>query len=176
MIELKVALNHADKDRALAVLEPLGRAMAVPAAGLRIVGEALLREQNRRFKSQTSPDGAAWAALSPLTQELRGKAGPILRVSGRLMRSGAYQVSGSTLAVGLNTIYAAVHQYGATITPKSASMLAIPARAGRGGRNANGFVFAKSVTIPARPIVGFGVLDERAARRAVEDWIATMTP
>lgn len=172
-VTLNIRLDPADQARADAVLAELARKAAAPEAGLKIVGEALLREQNRRFQSQTDPDGRPWQALAPLTVATRGGVtGPILRRSGQLMRSGAWQVSGATLRVGLNTIYAGVQHFGATIVPKKAKRLAIPMPAGQGGRGRAGVVFAGKVTIPARPIVGFGAKDEAAARAAIEGWLA----
>mgnify|MGYP001766310905 CR=1 FL=1 len=168
-VTIRAVLDPAAQARADAVLAELEGKLARPAAGLKLVGEALLREQNRRFQSQPDPDGRPWQALAPLTVESRGGAkGPILRRSGQLMRSGAYQVSGATLRIGLNTIYAAVQQFGATITPKKARRLMIPMPGGR-------VVGAARVTIPARPIVGFGAKDEEAARGAIEDWLAVVT-
>ncbi|QLP98616.1 MAG: phage virion morphogenesis protein [Rhodoblastus sp.] len=144
------------------------RKAANPSAGLKLVGEALLREQNRRFQTQTDPDGRPWQPLAPLTVLTRGGAtGPILRRSGQLMRSGAWQVSGATLRIGLNTIYAGVQHFGATIVPKNARRLAIPVPGGKPP-----VVMAGKVTIPARPIVGFGAKDEEAARGAIEGWLA----
>lgn len=174
-VELKMTMSEGDKKRALAVLEPLARAAENPSGGLKIIGEALLRTQNERFRSETDPTGKPWEKLSALTVELRGSNGPILRRSGALMRSGAYQVSGRSLAVGLNTIYAGVQQFGATITPKRAQALFIPFKAGYGGSNSGGFIRAQKVTIPARPIVGFGDKDERAAKGAVEDWLGSFS-
>jgi phage virion morphogenesis protein len=157
------AASQARADKILAELEAKARNLA---GGLKIVGEALLREQNRRFQTETDPDGKPWAKLAPLTVATRGGvSGPILRRSGQLMRSGAWQVSGATLRIGVNTIYAAVHQFGATIRPKTAGRLAVPLGDG-------GFARLKSATIPARPMVGFGPRDEAAARGAVEDWLA----
>ena len=167
-VTIRAAVDASGLARADAALAGLAARLANPAAGLKIVGEALLREQNRRFETQSDPQGRPWQALAPLTVESRGASGPILRRSGQLMRSGAYQVSGATLRIGLNTIYAAVQHFGATITPKKARRLAIPMPGGR-------FAGAMKVTIPARPVVGFGDKDEAAARRALEAWLAVET-
>lgn len=175
-VSIKAHLNPDDQARAEAVLAGLvGKTSNLPG-GLKVVGEALLRTQNARFISQSDPDGKPWAKLRPLTVEIRGSAGPILRRSGQLMRSGAWQVSGSTLRIGVNTPYAAVQQFGAVIKPVKGKVLAIPMAARRGGRNAPSFAFAKKVTIPPRPIVGFGTKDELAAHGAIEDWLALPKP
>ncbi len=184
MVAIKTTLNAASLARAEAVMAELSAKARNPAGGLPLIGEALLREQNRRFQTGTDPDGRKWAPLKPLTVLLRGARGPILRRSGQLMRSGAWQVNGNTLRVGVNTIYAAAQHFGATITPKKGQMLAIPMGGARitrvrgglvpgGGTNRHQgkVVMAKKVTLPPRPIVGFGARDEAAARRAVLAWL-----
>jgi phage gpG-like protein len=182
---LGLRLDPVSFARADGVLAELSAKARRPEGGLKIVGEALLREQNRRFETGTDPDGRKWAPLKPLTVLLRGARGPILRRSGALMRSGAWQVAGRTLRVGVNTIYAAAQQFGATIKPKKGKMLAIPMGGAnisrpRGGlvvgkatnRHPGKVVMARQVTLPPRPMVGFGARDEVAARRAVAQWLA----
>ena len=112
---------------------------------MKSIGEALLATTQDRFASQTTPDGAAWPALSPATVAKRGAAGPILRQSGRLYGSLNYQVSGDTVRLGPNTIYAAVHNFG--------------------------YTFSTGVTVPARTYVGFGPDDQRAVRDTIEEWL-----
>lgn len=172
-IELRAFLAPHDQVKANRLLDQLAAKASNIQGGLKIVGERLLREQNRRFDTQSDPDGRPWAPLKPLTRLTRGGAsGPILRRSGQLKRSGAWQVAGLRLSVGVNTPYAAVHQFGATIVPRKARRLAIPIPAGAGGRNGTSFAFAKRVTIPPRPIVGFGARDEKSTREAIADWLA----
>lgn len=162
-----------DNARTLAALAELGRKAKNPAGGLKTVGEALLRVTQDRFKSETAPDGAKWARHSELTRLIRGGKGGILRLSGRLMKSIAYQVAGPVLRLGPNAPpYDAVQQFGATIRPKKGKFLAIPIPAGRGGRNSAGFARAKQVTIPPRPYIGFGAKDEKATLREIEAWLA----
>lgn len=170
-VGLSIRINGQDKARK--TLKRLAGLAARPAGGLKVVGAALLKEQNRRFDAETDPEGKSWAPLAPLTVALRGgKTGPILRRSGQLKRSGNWRVSGSTLRVGVNTPYAAAQQFGATITAKRHPTLLIPMPAARGGRNKMSFARPKSVTIPSRPMVGFGPRDENATLDAVEDWLA----
>ena len=162
---ITIRINTTDQAKAQKVLDELAHKITHPEGGLKIIGAQLLKVQNARFDSQSDPDGKPWAKLAPLTVATRGGAtGPILRRSGQLKRSGAWQVSGATLRVGVNTIYAAAQQFGVTIKPVKAKRLAIPMGGGK-------FVFADKVTIPARPMVGFGARDETATRHAVEDWL-----
>ena len=160
MIDLKIKLDERDAAAVDKVMTRLAQAARRPEGGLKNVGEALLEVTREQFASQTAPDGSKWAPLTPLTVRLRGASGPILTRSGRLKNSVNYSVGGSKLTFGLNTIDAAVHQYGATIKPKKARMLRL---AGGGGV----VVFARQVTIPAR----WGARAETAAREAVEEWL-----
>jgi phage gpG-like protein len=144
-----------------------------PASGLKTIGEKLLRVQLDRFRDQSAPDGSPWQPLRPLTIETRGgKTGPILRRSGLLMRSSNYRVAGRTLSIGISGVQAGVQQFGATIVPKKAKRLAIPIPAAKGARPMVGFAYAMKVTIPARPMVGFGPKDQRAVEQGVRAWLA----
>jgi phage gpG-like protein len=168
----KVHADPASLAKAQQVLGELARKVKNPAGGLRVIGEKLLKVQNDRFRDMKGPDGAAWAKLRPLTLETGGKNTSIMRRSGILMRSGNFKVSGSSVSVGISGVQAGVQQFGATIVPKKGSVLAIPMGARRGGRNGAGFAFAKKVTIPPRPMVGFGPQDEKATRDGVRVWLA----
>lgn len=171
MIPLKITLDPKSEARAEKLFGELADRAENLDGGLRNVGEALLQVTDARFASQTDPDGTAWSPLAKLTQEIRGNAGPILTVSGRLRKSVSYEVGGSTLRLGPNAVGDAVQQFGATIVPRKASALRIPLPAGTGGRNAASAVFALRVVVPARPYIGFGPTDEEAAREAVEEWL-----
>lgn len=168
MAEIRITLDEESLTRADAVLaEVVSRAENIEGA-LRNIGEALLETTDERFDSQSGPDGVAWQPLSVLTLRQRAEAGygagPILTRSKRLRNSVSYQVSGSVLRLGPNTVDAAVHQFGATIAPKSAPALRIPL-------GSQGAVYAQRVTVPARPYIGFGPRDEEMSREALEDWL-----
>lgn len=115
------------------------------------IGTGLVSSTHRRFVSQTSPEGAAWAALHPDYRAIKRNR-RILTERGRLRDSINSQAGQDWTRVGTNVIYAAVHQFGATITPKSASHLIF--------RMAGGLAHASSVTIPARPYLGISDEDE----------------
>ncbi len=129
---------------------------------LAAIGVALVEEVNKRFESGSDVWGTAWQPLLPAYAQI--KRGPgILRESRMLQRSITFRVSGSTIAVGSNRIYAAVHQFGATITAKNAPALAFKLGvAGPKGGIEPAFVHVQSVHIPARPYLGFGPNDQRA--------------
>ena len=117
-----------------------------------LVGEHLLTSVEERFETQTSPDGAAWQALSPVTvaQRLRSSSTApvtILRQSGRLAGSINYEANSEQTRVGTSLVYAAIHHFGG--------------EAGRG----------HAVTIPARPYLGLSPEDEEAIIKIAEDWL-----
>lgn len=146
----------------IAKLEKLVKQAENKAGLLKNIGEALLETTDQRFDDQKDPQGKAWAPLKPLTVELRGASGPILTRTGRLRGSLNYEVSGDTLKLGPSAIHGAVHQFGATIEAKGKA-LRMPMQGG-------GAKYARKVTIPPRPYVGFGPADEKAAVETAQDW------
>jgi phage virion morphogenesis protein len=145
----------------LARLRAIGHDQAV----LHAIGSGLVSNVEDRLGGTTDPDGHPWAPLNPAYAALK-KGGGMLRESSQLAKSITFRVSGSSIEVGSLSRYAGVHQFGATIGPKTAKALVF--------KLAGGLVRAKKVVIPARPYLGFGaedraiVLDvlDRAVRRA----------
>ena len=126
---------------------------------MRAIGTALVETTQQRFETQTAPSGHAWAKLNPAYAAL--KTGPgILRERGMLYRSITFHAAPGQVEVGTNRVYGAVHQFGATIRPKQAKALVF--------RLGAKTIHAKSVTIPARPYLGFGAAD----RAEVEEVVA----
>lgn len=132
----------------------LRRVTADPTPTLRAIGAGLVETTQRRFESARDPEGRPWAPWSPayaavttsrsILRSRRGNAG--------LMGSITFDVPDRrTVRVGSNKIYAAVHQFGATITPKRGRFLTF--------RLGPRVVRARRVTIPARPYLGFGEAD-----------------
>lgn len=97
-------------------------------------------QTKRRIEvEKTAPDGTDWHA--------NAEGSSTLFLSGALADSIDHELqSSSAVAWGSSLIYAGVHQFGAVIVPDSAKTLAFSI----GGSP----VFAKKVTIPARPYVG----------------------
>lgn len=133
-----------DGTAAIEHLSGLVDAINDPSPLLAELGEYGLRSTRARFKTQTAPDGTAWAALQPWYQkEKRRNKNRILALNGYLRGQMTWQLVGDrTVEIGSNLPYAAVHQFGATIKPRAAKVLMF-----------RGHV-AKSVTIPARPYLG----------------------
>lgn len=118
-------------------------ALAAATSDMRPVYETIGRVLTNRirlgFKLGIDPWGSPWA-------KLKLRQGQPLRDTGRLQRSITAQPDAQGVTVGTNLLYAPVHQFGATIAPKKAKRLVFP---GPGGK----LIFAKKVTIPARPFM-----------------------
>jgi phage gpG-like protein len=107
------------------------------------------------------PDGEAWPPNLEGTQ--------LLIRSGNLIGSIASNVSGTSGEWGAGAKpYAHVHQCGAVITPKDAERLSFMLRGKR--------VFAKKVTIPARPFVGVSAEDAEEIKEIVTDYLGRLLP
>lgn len=106
---------------------------------LRDIGEYLLRSHDERWGR--SPDGQPWAPLSPEYAARKAEKRPNAPtlVWDEHLRRLQYQVSGDTLMVGSDRVYAAAHQFG---LPK-----------GYAGHDKHGHPIPWG-DIPARPFLG----------------------
>ena len=150
-----------DGTAAIEHLSGLVDAINDPSPLLAELGEYGLRSTRARFKTQTAPDGTAWAALQPRYQkEKRRNKNLILTLNGYLRGQMTWQLVGDrTVEIGSNLPYAAVHQFGATIKPRAAKVLMF-----------RGHV-AKSVTIPARPYLGLSDEDRSEIVGRTLEWL-----
>lgn len=130
------------------------------------IGELLLASSERRFVTQTGPDGEKWAANKQLTIDMwlqrEGKTGKaaeratarkrILTQSGALSQSLSYQVinGGTSVEITSMTPYAGTQQFGAM------------AKSFRGGRTPWG-------NIPARPFLGVSKTDKQGILETIEE-------
>jgi phage virion morphogenesis protein len=121
------------------------------------IGDVLLLNIDRRFEEGRGPDGTPWQKTN--------RGGQILVHSARYRNSFDKRVEAQSVAAGTNAIYARIHQFGGTIKPKRAKVLAFTI----GGKA----VFAKQVTIPARPVLGLGAEDIKGIRGAIADFVRT---
>jgi len=121
------------------------------------IGAEMEAQTKKRFDAQRSPDGDSWKALAQKTQDYyasKGKGHRSLLVGEGLLRdsiTSSVQEGASSVLVGATMEYAAVHQFGATITPKTAKALAVP-----------GYGMLRKVAIPARPYLGVSQNDASA--------------
>ena len=82
----------------------------------REIGQSLLVNIRQGFEAEHSPEGEAWEPLKPATvRQRKGDAHPILQRKGRLKKTITWKVGPDSVIVGTNLVYAAVHQFGATI-------------------------------------------------------------
>lgn len=132
-----------------------------------VIGTALVGSTHQRFITQTDPDGQAWRSLNEEYAKTKRNA-RILTESGRLRDSINSQASRDEVRVGTNVIYAAIHQFGGTIKPVSASHLMF--------RIGDHFAMVDSVTLPARPFLGISAEDETEIAEIVFDAVARRTP
>jgi len=145
----KASLNSADRAR---LLQSIGAEM-----------EAQTQE---RFDTQKSPDGDTWKDLAQKTKDYYNSQGwsarSVLVGEGTLRDSVTSEVQGGAWAVlaGATMEYAAAHQFGAEIAPKSAKALFVP-----------GYGMLKKVNIPARPYLGVSSDDAKAIEAAVASFL-----
>lgn len=130
----------------------MGMSQAMGAASLKLLAD--------EFQTERDPYGRPWAPL-----KLRN--GKILSATGRLRNSASLGLQpGGGFSISLTAAYAATHQYGATIRPRRARMLAWKVRGS--GKS----YFAKEVVIPKRQMIpeastgGYGPIWAAALGRA----------
>jgi phage virion morphogenesis protein len=155
MTGVRIEIDDAEAKAGLVRLAEAGGDLK-PA--LRSIGAAIIKNTQLRFEAERSPTGVPWQK----SRRAQAQGGKTLQDSRRLYSSITARVVGdTTLEVGTNVVYAAVHQFGAVIRPKTKKRLAFRIPGG-------GFRSAASVTIPARPFLGFAQED----REDVADIIA----
>lgn len=128
---------------------------------LESVGEALVSGTLDRFDAEEDPQGNKWKP----SRRAREEGGKTLSDTAILRRSVEYATAGDKVMVGSNLPYALIHQTGGTIKPKTAKRLVFK---GSGGKK----VFAKEVTIPARPYLGMSDEDREAVQETISDFLA----
>lgn len=139
----------------------------------RTITQIMLDQKTLVFRQERDPSGKAWKPLAKLTLNnkdhglskaqlasqtahkiLTGKTGELGNSLTETTAPYAVRTSaGTEISIGTNVPYAAIHQFGGVITPKNKKALMIPM--------AGGVIFAKKVTIPARPFLGFGDKDAK---------------
>lgn len=148
------------------------------------LGEYLQASTQKRFKSQTAPDGTAWAPLQPRYARRKKYAkDKVLTLRGYLRSGIRYQVTGAAeVEVGSNTKYAAIHQLGGSIDQNAQSRtMRYRSVAGRvlfaGRKHKRGVTErwvtrgAYQVNIPARPFLGISTEDDKEIRSIILDWV-----
>jgi phage gpG-like protein len=150
---MKITVSISDTiTRALAKLgDAAQKPLLMEAAGLAILS------MTRRAFQEPSLRPTSWPARSSAASHA------LLKKSGTLWRSIAItNVTASSVSITSDRVYAAIHQFGGVIKPKQAGGSLVFSIAGKK-------VFAKSVTIPARPFfpVTSGGQFTEAAQKAI---------
>ena len=113
-----------------------------------VIADYMRSETVQRFDDQAGPDGRRWQP----SQRAIADGGLTLTDSGELRLSITADSDATSAVAGTNKLYAAIHQFGGTIRGK----------AGAGGRRRalnTPFGPRASVTMPARPFLGFSDAD-----------------
>jgi phage virion morphogenesis protein len=155
-----VRLAIGGKEETLSELSAVLTRLREPRGMWDNIGASLVVSTQHRFEAGVSPEGSPW----PPSIRARLGGGRTLIDTGRLMASLTHIASDPGIEVGTNVLYAAVHQLGATIKPKSAAALKF--------KIGDRWATASQVTIPARPFLGIDGDDEREIVAIAEDWIA----
>ena len=119
-----------------------------PRALLEIAGSLMEESTRERFRTSSGPGGIPW----PTSRRAAMQGGRTLIDKGGLISSithiaDEHRVEWGVIAKTESARFSYVHQFGAVIVPRRAPFLVF--------RGADGhLVFAKSVTIPARPFIG----------------------
>lgn len=118
-----------------------------------------MQTRRRIEEEKTAPDGAAWPANRAGTS--------ILLQSGLNLRDSiAFDVAAGAAEWGSSWEFAHVHQDGAVIKPRDAKRLSFAI----GGER----VFARQVTIPARPFVGLSEANKSEIVDVVTDFLGVL--
>ncbi|MEH3093369.1 MAG: phage virion morphogenesis protein [Agrobacterium cavarae] len=157
------------------VLALIGLALDHPGKLTSAFAAHMLYSTQRRFETETDPDGVKWKALARRTtlKKVRGNRrrgeNNILRVSGDLYRSLVAQSDDKSASVGSNRVYARVHQEGGDIRQyarsQKASLLKVKGKTrfvphGKKGSELRNVTIGEHViNIPARPYLGFSESD-----------------
>ena len=164
-----------------AELKKLAAKMGDLTPFFRDVGETLLNSTRERFRSQTAPDGSAWAPLSPsyAARKKRNKT-KILTLSGALRGTLTKQADKDSLRIGTPLIYGAVHQFGAAKGSFGTVVAHIHeyTRRIKGSRGrATVRAHTRQLTvpwgdIPARPFLGLSDADRQDLLDALSEYLA----
>jgi phage virion morphogenesis protein len=163
-VTFEVVFDDAD---VMGALSRLGDA-ALDTTGLtRVIGDYGVDSTRRRMMEQHGPDGAAWQALMPAYAQMKGAGYDILYRGGDLRNSLTYLAGAGVVQWGSTMVYAAVHQFGATIRPKTAPALSFVLM----GALSPYLVSVRSVKIPARPYLGISAEDAEEIPLLARDWM-----
>lgn len=164
-VPVRVAVDAGDAQRALRMARNLGED---PRPLLDIAGSVLEESTRERFRTSTGPGGLPW----PPSRRAASSGGRTLIDKGGLVSSITSETRPNEVEVGIiakteSAKFAYVHHYGAVIRPRRGPFLIFTAPDGHK-------VFVRSVTIPARPIIGVDDQDRADLTEAWYDYIRSL--
>ncbi|MGX1259800.1 phage virion morphogenesis protein [Sinorhizobium fredii] len=180
-------------DTATEGLSRLVNAAVHPGQMMSAMGAYLLTSTQRRFETETGPDGEKWKPLSKRTANRiirhgrrRGTTN-ILRLTTRLYQSLVMRSDETSAEVGTNVVYAAVHQFGGAIEQyaRSQRLSLKKIRGGRarfvkhgtkGAELRNVTIGEHTINIPARPYLGVSQADIARLLEIGEEQLREATP
>ena len=132
-----------------------------PRPALDEIGSVAEASIDRRFETETGPDGKPWKKSRRAAEEN----GQTLSLDGGLRQSITHNVIGNNaVEIGPSgPIYAAIHHFGGVIRAKTAKGLAFMI--------GDDLIIRQSVTLPARPYLGFDDGDLNEAAAIVDDYV-----
>lgn len=125
-----------------------------------VLSEVLRESTIERFQNEEAPDGTRWQRS--LRARMTGN--KTLSQTSQLKNSLSTYASEEGFALGTNTKYARIHQYGGTIDAKSSKGLIFKIN----GR----FIRKQSVTIPKREFLGLSEEDKREIAQTIQDFVS----
>lgn len=156
----EITLDDAELRALLSRIDAAASDMSPAMKSIAALGEQRIEDS---FQSEKAPDGTPWEP----SWRKREQGGKTLTKDGNLRRSAASDFDGQTAMWGVNSIYAAIHQFGGTITAHGGGTLKFKTPDGN-------YAQARSVTIPARPYLP-GSLDELDADTIFEILVHHLT-
>lgn len=132
----------------------------------RALGDEIKGQTEERFDLGEEPSGKKWPTSWRVKLGLGG--GPTLVKTRDMERSMTVNINDAGGELVVPKVYAATHQFGATIEPVSAKVLKF--RLGNKGNKPN-FVFARKVTIPARPFLGFSARNIEVIQQVAAEYV-----
>lgn len=155
------SLRYELQDAVRPALQLLAARLGDLSPMMREIGGQLEASTVLRFEREVGPDGRGWLP----SRRAREQGGQTLTDTARLRQSITHRAGPDSAEVGTNVVYAAIHQFGGTIVPKSAPKLVFTLPDGT-------LVFVDKVTIPARPFIGVSSDDEIGIADTIDDWLA----
>lgn len=158
-----IGIRISGRDQAFATLSDVAARTSNPLGLWQAIGVTVEASVQERFLAESGPDAQVWP--KSLRPKLEG--GKTLTDSARLMQSITSNATSDGVEIGTNVLYAAIHQFGGTITAKTEKGLRFAIGKGKDKR----WAVKKSVTIPARPFLGIDNSDETQILDIATRWL-----